>query len=229
MAAKMGSGRFAYEVLVDWAKLPEGWSFLEVVDMAVDEKDRVYIFSRREHPVTIFDSEGNLLNAWGEGLFQRPHGITIDPEGNLFLVDDGGHVVRKYTPEGKLLFTIGTQGKGAPFQQGLPFNRPTKVAFDPQTGDLYIADGYGNSRIHKYSPEGKYLFSWGGPGSDPGEFNLPHSVATDARGLVYVADRENHRIQIFDSQGKYVTQWNNMHRPCGLHLTGGVQPLVYIG
>ncbi|MCX5912931.1 MAG: peptidyl-alpha-hydroxyglycine alpha-amidating lyase family protein [Deltaproteobacteria bacterium] len=229
MAAKMGSGRFTYEVQADWAKLPEGWSFLEVVDVAVDAKDRVYVFSRGKHPVTFFDSDGTLLKAWGEGLFHRPHGITIDPEGNLFLVDDGGHVVRKYTPEGQLLLTIGTPGKGAPFQQGVPFNRPTKVAFDPQTRDLYIADGYGNSRIHKYSPDGKHLFSWGGPGSDPGEFNLPHSVCTDAGGLVYVADRENHRIQVFDSQGRYVTQWNNMHRPCGLHLTRGPQPLVYAG
>jgi len=209
--------------------LPTGWSFLEVVDVSVDSKDRVYVFCRGRHPLIIFDSDGNFRTSWGEGQFSRPHGITIDPEGNLFLVDDGGHVVRKYTPEGQLLFTLGTPGKASPFQEGLPFNRPTKVAFDPQNGDLYIADGYGNSRIHKYSSDGKHLFSWGQPGTDPGEFNLPHSVCTDKDGMVYVADRENHRIQIFDSNGKYITQWNNMHRPCGLHIAGNGEELVYVG
>ena len=209
--------------------MPTGWSFLEVVDVSVDSKDRVYVFCRGRHPLIIFDSDGNFRTSWGEGQFSRPHGITIDPEGNLFLIDDGGHVVRKYTPEGQLLFTLGTPGKASPFQEGLPFNRPTKVAFDPQNGDLYIADGYGNSRIHKYSSDGKHLFSWGQPGTDPGEFNLPHSVCTDKDGMVYVADRENHRIQIFDSNGKYITQWNNMHRPCGLHIAGNGEELVYVG
>ena len=229
MTTKLGLGKFTYEVQVDWAKLPKGWSFLEVVDAAVDSKGRVYVFCRGRHPLIVFDSEGNFLTSWGEEQFNRPHGITLDPEGNLFLVDDGGHVVRKYTPEGKLLLTLGTPGQGAPFQQGLPFNRPTKVAFDPKSGDLYIADGYGNSRIHKYAPGGKHLFSWGQPGTDAGEFNLPHSVCTDKDGLVYVADRENHRIQIFDSKGKYIAQWNNMHRPCGLHIAGDGEEFIYVG
>jgi DNA-binding beta-propeller fold protein YncE len=229
MKTVIGGERFRYEVLADWAKLPEGWSFLEAVDVAVDSQDNVYVFCRGKHPVIIFDSEGSFLNSWGEGEFNRPHGITIDPEGNLFLVDDGGHIVRKYTPGGRMFFTLGTPGQEAPFQQGAPFNRPTKVAFDPRTADLYISDGYGNSRIHKYTPDGRHLFSWGRPGSDPGEFNLPHSVCTDRDGLVYVADRENHRLQIFDSQGKYITQWNNMHRPCGLHISGDGEEFIYIG
>jgi len=229
MNTMIGSGKFRYEVLVDWAKLPDGWSFLEVVDVAVDSQDNVYVFCRGKHPLIIFDSKGTYLKSWGEGQFNRPHGITLDAEGNLFLADDGGHVIRKYTPEGKLLFTLGTPGQGAPFQQGLPFNRPTKVAFNPGNGDLYIADGYGNSRIHKYTPDGRHLFSWGQPGSDPGEFNLPHSVCTDRGGLVYVADRENHRLQIFDDQGRYVTQWNNMHRPCGLHIAGEGEELIFVG
>jgi len=229
MKTVIGREKFRYEVLVDWAKLPEGWSFLEVVDVAVDSQDNVYVFCRGKHPLIIFDSEGSFLNSWGEEQFNRPHGITIDPEGNLFLADDGGHVVRKYTPGGRILFTLGTPGQGAPFQQGAPFNRPTKVAFDRKTGDLYISDGYGNSRIHKYAPDGRHLFSWGQPGSDPGEFNLPHSVCTDKDGLVYVADRENHRLQVFDSQGKYMTQWNNMHRPCGLHISGAGEELIYVG
>ena len=99
---------------------------------------------------------------------------------------------------------------------GEPFNRPTHVALCPKTGDIYISDGYGNSRVHKYDPKGRHLFSWGEPGTDPGCFNLPHNIVTDSEGLVYVADRENHRVQIFDARGQYVAQWNNLHRPCGL-------------
>jgi DNA-binding beta-propeller fold protein YncE len=229
MTTKMGSGELTYEVLLDWAKLPVGWSFLEAVDVAVDSKDRVYVFCRGEHPLIVFDPEGNFLDSWGEGQFKRPHGITMSPDGSLYCVDDGDHVVRKYTPGGKLLLTLGSPGQASPFQEGLPFNRPTKAAFDPKTGDLYVADGYGNSRVHKFSPDGKRLFSWGQPGSDPGEFNLVHSICTDKEGYVYVADRENHRVQIFDSQGRYMTQWNNMHRPCGLHISGNGEQKCYVG
>lgn len=227
--ARIGEDKFTYEVLLDWAKVPAGWSFLEAVDVAVDGKDRVYVFSRGEHPLTVFDHEGNFLNSWGEGLFKRPHGITISPDGSIYCVDDGDHAVRKFTPEGKLLMTLGSPGKASPFQEGRPFNRPTKVAIDPATGDLFVSDGYGNSRVHKFSPDGKLLFSWGRPGSDPGEFNLVHSVVTDRKGYVYVADRENHRIQIFDAQGRFQTQWNNLHRPCGLHIAGNGDQLCYIG
>ena len=122
--------------------------------------------------------------------------------------------------------SIGRRDEPAPPQSGKPFNRPTTVAFDPKTDDLYITDGYGNARVHKYSTEGEHLFSWGDYGTDPGQFNLPHSVCTDTQGRVYIADRENHRIQIFDDQGNYLEQWNNLHRPCGLHIR---DDLVYVG
>jgi hypothetical protein len=229
MTIRLGSGEFTYEVIVDWAKLPEGWSFLEVADVGVDSEERVYVFNRGEHPMIVFDRDGNFLASWGEGLFKRPHGLTIGPDNTLYCVDDVGHTIRKFTPEGQLLMTLGTSGKSSPFQSGLPFNLPTKVALHPETGDIYVADGYGNSRIHKYSPDGKLLLSWGQPGSDPGEFNLVHSVCTDNHGYVYVADRENHRVQIFDSNGTYVTQWNNLHRPCGLHTAGNGEQVCYVG
>jgi len=229
MATRLGSGKFTYEVIVDWAKLPKGWSFLEVADVAVDSQDRVYVFSRGEHPMMVFDRDGNFLASWGEGLFKRPHGITIGPDDTLYCVDDVDHTVSKFTLEGQVLMTLGTPGKAAPFQGGAPFNRPTKVALDPRTGDIYVADGYGNSRVHKYSPDGRHLLSWGVPGSDPGQFNLVHSVCTDKDGWVYVADRENHRVQIFESNGKYVTQWNNIHRPCGLYIDGNRQQFCYVG
>ncbi len=229
MTIRVGSGEFTYEVIVDWAKLPEGWSFLEVADVAVDSEDRVYVFNRGEHPMIVFDHDGNFLASWGEGLFKRPHGLTIGPDDSLYCVDDVGQIVRKFTLDGHELITLGTPGKSAPFQSGLPFNLPTKVALHPETGDIYVADGYGNSRVHRYSPDGKLLLSWGEPGSDPGEFNLVHSVCTDKHGFVYVADRENHRVQIFDANGNYEAQWNNLHRPCGLHIEGNGSELCYIG
>lgn len=222
----LGDGEYQYEEVIDWAKLPDGWSFHEVVDIAVDQQDRVYVFNRGEHPLIIFEADGQFVDSWGEGLFTRPHGITLGPDGTLFCVDDDGHWMGQFTLDGQLLQTIGTRDQGAPSQSGQPFNRPTKVGFDPKTGELYISDGYGNARVHKYSAAGQHLFSWGAYGTDPGQFNLPHSVCTDKAGLVYVADRENHRVQIFDDQGTYLTQWNNMHRPCGLHIE---DDLVYIG
>jgi DNA-binding beta-propeller fold protein YncE len=223
------SGDFAFRIDTNWAKLPNGWSFFEVVDLAVDPQDRVFLFCRGEHPLMVFDREGNFLKSWGDGLFKRPHGMTIGPDGSLYCTDDFDHVVRKFSPDGELLLTIGTPGQSAPFQSGKPFNRPTKTALEPETGSIYVADGYGNSRVHKYSAKSELLFSWGSPGCEPGEFNLVHSVCTDRQGLVYVADRESHRIQVFDANGHYITQWNNLHRPCGLCITQSNPQLAIIG
>jgi DNA-binding beta-propeller fold protein YncE len=154
--------------------------------------------------------------------------MAQEEDGNeiLYCVDDDGHWIGRFSLDGKLLMNIGQRGQGAPFASGQPFNRPTKVALDPNSGDLYISDGYGNARVHKYTVDGRHLFSWGEFGTGSGQFNLPHSVCTDSQGKVYVADRENHRIQIFDENGGYLDQWNNMHRPCGLHIE---DDRVYIG
>lgn len=221
-----GNDAFQYEEVYGWAQLPDGWELGEVVDIAVDNQDRVYIFSRGKHPVMVFEPDGRFIQSWGEGLFTRPHGISIDNNGDLYCADDDGHWIGCFTADGQLLNSIGKRNLGAVAQSGNPFNKPTKVAFDPDNGELVIADGYGNARIHKFSRGGEHLFSWGEYGTDPGHFNLPHSVCTDSVGKVYVADRENHRIQIFDDQGNYLTQWNNMHRPCGLYIA---DDLIYIG
>ena len=226
MTVRLGSGYYQYDELADWAKLPEGWDLFECPEVAVDADDRVYVYSRGKHPMIIFEQDGTFVGSWGEGFFVRPHGLTMDADGHLWCADDGAHCVYKCTKDGKVLLTIGTPKQPAPRLSGQPFNQPTKVAFDPHTGDVYIADGYGNARVHKYTAEGKYLFSWGSGGVEPGQFNLVHSVATDAVGRVYVADRENHRVQVFDDQGAYLGQWNNLHRPCGLHIVG---QLAYIG
>jgi sugar lactone lactonase YvrE len=226
MATRLGNGDYLYDELAEWAKLPEGWTFKEVADVTVDSQDRVYVFNRGEHPMMVFEQDGTFLRSWGEGSFTRPHGVTLGPDETLYCVDDGAHCIRKCSLDGETLMTIGSPGAPSPRQSGRPFNQPTKVAFDPKTGDLYIADGYGNARVHKYSADGRYLFSWGEYGTEPGEFNLVHSVATDGEGRVYIADRESHRVQIFDYQGNYLHQWSNLHRPCGLHIDG---QLAYIG
>jgi hypothetical protein len=228
MAAVLGSGEHRYRVVENWAKLPEGWEFKDVAAVAVDSKDRVYAFNRGEHPIIVFDREGNFLRSWGEGKFPRAHGIHIDVDDTLYLTDDAGHFVRKCTTDGKVLLEIGVPGEPAPYMSGRPFNRCTHTALSPK-GEIYVSDGYGNSRIHKYSPDGKLLKSWGEPGTDAGQFNVPHNIATDAEGWVYVADRENHRVQVFDGNGKYETQWVNMHRPCGLYCCRGKTPQFLIG
>jgi DNA-binding beta-propeller fold protein YncE len=152
----------------------------------------------------------------------------MGPDETMFCTDDGDHTVRKCTLDGNVIFTLGTSGKPAPFMSGDPFNRCTHVAIDPRNGDFYVSDGYGNARVHKYAPDGKLLLSWGESGTDPGQFNIVHNIATDKEGWVYVADRENHRVQVFDPSGKYEAQWVNMSRPCGLYIDQAAE-ITYIG
>jgi len=172
----------------------------------------------------VFDADGAFVRSWGEGLFGRAHGLTI-AGGFLYCADDGDHTVLKFTLEGELVMTLGVPNEPSPYLGGQPFNRPTKVAIDDD-GSLFIADGYGNARVHKYSADGEHIVSWGEFGSGPGQFNLVHSICLDGAGRVLVADRENHRIQLFDRDGTYLEQWNNLHRPCGLYVDGD---RVYVG
>jgi DNA-binding beta-propeller fold protein YncE len=230
MAVVLGTDGYRYEVQDNWAKLPPGMEFnADVAAVGVDKDDNVYAFNRGKHPMCVFDRDGNLLRTWGEGIYPRAHGVFMAPDGTIWLTDDGDHTVRQCTLDGKILLTIGIPGKPAPYMSGDPFHRCTHTAMSPQ-GDLYVSDGYGNSRVHKYSPDGKLLFSWGSPGTDPGQFNIAHNICCDPDGWVYVADRENHRVQVFDGDGKYETQWNNMHRASGLCMeTGTRTPRFYVG
>ena len=228
MTVIMGTGPYTYQLEEGWGKLPDGWSFLDVAAVGVDGRDQVYAFNRGEHPMIVFDRGGNFLRSWGEGLFKRPHGVHMGPDDTIYCTDEGDHTVRKCTLDGKVLLQIGVPGKPAPHMSGEPFHRCTHTALS-RRGDVYVSDGYGNARVHKYSPDGKLLMSWGEPGTDTGQFNLVHNICCDADGWVYVADRENHRVQVFDGNGAYETQWNNLHRPCGLFMEAGRKPICYIG
>ena len=224
----IGEGQFTYEVQEGWGQLPAGYAFREVAAVGCDENDNVYAFNRGEHPMIVFDKDGNFIESWGEGVFPRAHGVTMAPDGTMFLTDDGDHTVRKCTLNGEILLTLGASGHPAAFMSGDPFNRCTHVAIDPRNGDFYVSDGYGNARIHKYSPDGRLIFSWGQSGNGPGEFNIAHNIGTDRDGLVYLADRENHRVQVFNPDGRFMGQWNDMSRPCGLYIDQDAG-LVYIG
>jgi len=228
MTLTLGSGEYQYHVNENWAKLPDGWEFRDVAGVAVDSKDNVYVFNRGEHPMMVFDQQGNFLRSWGEGLFVRAHGIHIGPDESIYCTDDDDHTVRKCTLDGKVLLEIGVPGKPAPYMSGEPFHRCTHTALSPD-GDIFVSDGYGNSRVHKYTPNGELVMSWGEPGTDPGQFNIVHNIVADDDGWIYVADRENHRVQVFDTNGKYEAQWNNLHRPCGLFMPRGECPHCFIG
>jgi len=225
--ALVGSSPYSYRVEGDWAKLPTGWILRDVAAVAVGRDDRVFVFNRGTHPMVVFDPDGNVLDAWGQGVFTRPHGLQIGPDGSLYCTDDGAHVVRKCTPAGKVLLEIGVPGQPAPFMSNRPFNRCTHTALAPN-GDIYVSDGYGNAAVHKFTGAGEHLRSWGECGTDPGQFNTPHNIVCDRDGWVYVADRENHRVQVFDGDGTYETQWNNLHRPCALCLSPG-DDVCYVG
>jgi sugar lactone lactonase YvrE len=226
-----------YEVVANWEQLPAGYTHLDVVGVAVDSRDRVFVFTRAQPRVIIYEPDGRFVASWGENLFTaRTHGIAIGPNDEVYCVDEGAQVVYRFTPDGQLQQTIGTVGVAADTGYdgrtlesirpgGRPFNRPTNVAIAPN-GDLYVSDGYGNARVHRFSPSGELIQSWGEPGSGPGQFMLVHGICITPDGRVLVADRENGRIQIFNLDGRYQTEWNDVQRPTNVRL--GRDGLFYV-
>lgn len=206
--------------------MPAGWKFGRVSAVTSDTQGDVYVFHRgdKADPVVVFDSKGNYVRSWGRGLFGNPHGIRVDQDGNVWCVDNGNHQVYKFTRDGKLLLTLGTKGETGTDEKH--FDRPTDIAWDRKTQDFYISDGYGNSRVVKFNKDGKFLLTWGKPGSGPGEFNTVHSIATDSRGQVYVSDRENNRIQIFTSSGESIGQWTHLGATQGIDITASDELFV---
>ena len=229
MSAILGSGEFKYEALDEWERLPRGVRLIETPGVAVNSQDRVYAITRNpEYPVMVFDRDGSFVTSFGQGIFsERTHGIFIGPDDSVFCDDDGTHTISKFTAEGELLMTLGTRNQPSKKWGGEPFNRPTHAAVSPNTGNIYVSDGYGNSRVHKFTPDGRLLLSWGEPGIDAGQFIRPHNLAVDDEDRVYVADRECHRVQVFDGDGNFITMWNNIHRPDGMTLAPDGN--IYIG
>ena len=229
MTATTGTTAFAYEALAAWQRLPDGMTLRETPGVAVNSRDQVYILTRNPaNPVIVFDRDGGFLTSFGQGVFsERAHGITVGPDDAVYCTDDGTHTITKFSTEGELLLTIGTPGKPAPRWSGRPFCRPTQAAVSHRTGHIYVSDGYANARVHKFTPDGRHVLSWGEPGIDAGQFMIPHNIAIDRDDRIYVADREAHRVQVFDDGGNFLTMWNNVHRPCG--LTVGPDDNIYIG
>lgn len=225
---EFGAGNHRYRVVEDWLQLPEGATVREVSAVACDSEGRVYAFSRGSHPLMVFNRDGSHLCGFEMDGFTNPHGITVGPDNTIYCVDDFDHTVKAFTQEGQLLWTLGISGEfsdtGATTidyrtieRAGPPFNYPTDLAVAP-SGDLYVTDGYGNARVHRFSPDRDLLASWGEPGEAAGQFQVPHGIAISADGIVYVADRENSRIQLFDLQGKFIDQWTEVVRPTEVYV-----------
>ncbi|HEY1422149.1 MAG TPA: peptidyl-alpha-hydroxyglycine alpha-amidating lyase family protein [Candidatus Acidoferrum sp.] len=229
----------SYVVVHGWPVLPEGMVLGQVSGVAVDSHNHVFIFHRAEgswatdktHPIAsatilCFDgASGKLLASWGENRFLEPHGLRIDSHDNVWVTDRALQQIFKFSHEGKLLLTIGTERTAG--VDATHFNLPADLAF-ASDGSIYVADGYGNNRVAKFSPDGKFLLDWGHKGAGTGEFNLPHSVAVDAQGLVYVADRNNARIQVFDANGKFLKVWSSPELGRPWSLTIGPDNLLYV-
>ncbi len=201
---------------VGFVEFPKEIELGAVSAVAIGKDDEIYVLQRGEVPLLAFDKDGKFLRSWGQGLFKLPHGLRVDREGNIWTTDNANHVLRQFTREGKLVGTIGQEGKGVAGETG--FKAPDDVVFDT-AGNFYIADA-GNARIVKLSPEGKFLAAWGKKGKGEGEFATAHGLAIDAKDRIYVADRGNKRVQIFDSSGKYVDSWTFGGNAFGLIVVG---------
>jgi sugar lactone lactonase YvrE len=221
-----------YKPVENWAQLPAGrvWGSTSAVD--VDPKGNIWVADRctqnscagrSEEPIMQFDPSGKMLRSFGANMFIFPHGFDVDHEGNVWITDargqDGkGHQVFKFSPAGKLLLTLGKAGVAGDGPD--TFNQPSDVVVAPN-GDIFVADGHdtnSNARIVKFSKDGKFIKTWGKRGSAPGDFDTPHAIALDSKGRLFVGDRANNRIQIFDQEGKFLEEWKQFSRPSGIHI-----------
>jgi peptidylamidoglycolate lyase len=211
-----------YQLVENWAQLPQGmkrWS--EATGVAIDAHGTIYVHHRHyAMPIMAFDGNGRFLRAWGQGMFTSAHFLRTDPSGNIWVTDVGSHQIFKLSAEGQILMTLGQKGIRGDNESTDAFNKPADVVIATD-GSIFIADGEsgGNTRVVQYSKEGKFVKYWGGKGTEPGKFDLPHSIAMDSKGRIYVADRMNYRIQIFDQDGQYLDQWTHFGTPWGLFIT----------
>ena len=206
----------AYQVVHGWPVLPDDFMFGAVTGVGIDSQNRVWVAHRNPNPIMAFDAaSGKLLSAFGDLQFKMAEGVTVDSQDNVWITDVGRHQIFKFGKDGSLLLTKGVQEKAG--SDATHFDGPTAVGVAP-TGEFYVADGYGNSRIVKFDKDGKFLLEWGKKGTGQGEFDTPHGIAVDGQNHVYVADRGNARIQVFDGDGKFIEEWksDDLGRPWAL-------------
>ncbi len=232
----------APEIRYEWAanvlKLPAHLYLGEAAGVAINSKGHIFVYSRGGHTQLLeFDAAGNFLRTIGDDLygFAFAHTVRVDKDDNIWCVDEGSNMVIEFNPEGRVVMVFGrkpeavehpTAGQTEPPKPEWEFDRPTDVTWDA-VGDLFVSDGYGNSRVVKYDKDGNWVKAWGRRGTAPGEFHTPHTIVADAKGNVYVGDRENRRIQVFDSDGNFLKQWTNVGAPWALCITPGTRQVIY--
>jgi len=205
-----------YIVDTTWPKKPERFKWAQMAGIAVDKQDQIYIFTRSQPTVQVYKTDGTLVRAWFMEESSGSHFIRIGPDGNIWTANISEHVIRKYNTKGKLLLTLGEPGVAG--ADNGHFDKPTDMAILPN-GDIFVSDGYGNRRVVHFDVNGKYVNQWGQEGDRPGQFALPHSIVADSHERLYVAGRENARVQVFDTQGKLLAVWEDLITPWGLCMT----------
>ena len=221
-ALVVGTGSHTYDVVQDFAVLPPGMSFGHTNDVAVDSRGTVYVTQRDGPPVLVFDASGAYQGALGEGLLADPSGICATADDHLVVADRDTHQVLKLDAQGTVLLRLGEPGVA---KLHAPFNHPSGVAVAPN-GDILVADGFGNSCVHRFSADGGLLRSWGSPGAARGQFSIPNGLWVDDHDRVYVADRDNNRLQVFDGEGRFLAQWGDLFRP--LAVWGDPAGRIYV-
>lgn len=237
---EIGANGLKFQLVEGWESLPPDWSHPDVASACTDSEGNAFVLCRGYHPVMVYSRSGKFLDSWGEGRFSyRTHGMFINARDEIYIVDDGANSVSKYDRDGSQRQVIGPAGVRSDTgytgrlhadpesiaRGAAPYNRPTNLATAPE-GDIYVSDGYGNARIHRFTEDGALISSWGEPGTGAGEFHIPHSTWVDKRGRVYVADRDNERIQIFEPDGTYMTEWTDVQRPQDIYIDD--DDLVYV-
>lgn len=213
-----------YKPVPDMFKLPPATNFGACSSVAVNSRGHIFVFNRGKHVLMEFDADGSYIRSLAEGLFTHPHGLRVDTEDNIWATDGVAHIVVKMDPNGRVLMVLGVKGAAQEwhaFGHLRCFNEPNDIAFGA-AGEIYVTQGHGKgeSRVLKFDANGNFLTTWGGEGKGPGQFNVPHSIVVDNQGLLYIADRSNERIQVFDADGKYLRETQHPGTPCGLALSG---------
>jgi len=205
-----------YVVDPSWPQRPSQFMWGDMTGVAVDAHGSMWIFNRGKPFIQIYETDGRFVRAWEDATFKFSHHLKIDHEGNIWTSDAGMHIIQKWTPEGKLLLTLGTPGKAGCDESH--FDKPTDMAVT-KSGDIFVSDGYGNTRVVHFDKEGKFIKAWGTRGDGPGQFVLPHAIAVDSKGRIYVADRNSARIEVFDQEGKLLAVWPDLIMPWGLWVS----------